>query len=107
VCCMVGAQQKPFKGGSAPMKESQWQVMAWVAAELCAFYGIAVTKETVLGHGEVQKTLGIAQNGKWDPMALPWDTSKSVAQVGDAFRDAVTSGLAVIGFLRAISILVR
>jgi N-acetyl-anhydromuramyl-L-alanine amidase AmpD len=73
------------------MKETQWRKMAQVAAELCAAYGIAVKTTTVLGHGEVETILGIAQAGKWDPMVLPWDTKKTKAQVGDEFRQLVTA----------------
>ncbi len=88
-CSMAGAQQSPFKPGSFPMKKSQWLTMAAVTAELATFYAIPVTPTTILGHGEVQKNLKIKQNGKWDPMVLPWDTSLSSAQVGNLFRAEV------------------
>jgi peptidoglycan hydrolase-like protein with peptidoglycan-binding domain len=93
-CCMVGCKEKPFKPGAQPLKETQWKVMVQVVAELCQFYKIPVTPETVLGHGEVQGTLGIKQLGKWDPMVWPWDTSKTRAQVGAALREQVTAALA-------------
>jgi hypothetical protein len=67
-CCMVGCKEKPFKPGAQPLKETQWKVMVQVVAELCQFYKIPVTPETVLGHGEVQGTLGIKQLGE-DPWA--------------------------------------
>lgn len=72
-CSMAGAVEKPFNPGSFPMKKSQWLKMAAVAAELAKFYNIAVTRKTILGHGEVQKELDIKQKGKWDPVVLPWD----------------------------------
>jgi hypothetical protein len=84
------------------MKEAQWTTMAMVVAELCSFYGIAVTNTTVLGHGEVQANLGVAQNGKWDPMKLPWDTAKSVTQVGDEFRALVTANLTFIALIQMV-----
>lgn len=85
-CCMVGCAERPFAPGRQPMKQSQWEVMVQAVAELCQFYDIPVTPETVLGHGEVQKNLRVKQRGKWDPMVWPWDTTKSSAEVGDALR---------------------
>lgn len=73
VCCMKDAREKPFDSGPYPMKREQWEVMAQAAAELCTFYKIPVTPETVLGHGEVERVLKIKQRGKWDPMVWPWD----------------------------------
>ena len=102
VCCMHGASERPFDGGDYPMKESQWKIMAAVAAELCGFYDIPVTDKTVLGHGEMQTNLGIAQRGKWDPMVLPWDSSKSISQVGDAFRKMVSDSLTFVRFLKDV-----
>lgn len=102
VCCMHGAIERPFDGGDFPMKESQWKIMAAVAAELCSFYGIPVTDKTVLGHGEVQTNLGIAQRGKWDPMVLPWDTTKSFSQAGDAFRKLVNDSLTYVNFVHDV-----
>jgi hypothetical protein len=93
VCSMAGAVESPFSPGSNPMLEVQWRTMSRVVAELCRFYQIKVTPQTVLGHGEVQVNLGIEQKGKWDPMVLPWDTSMSHTQVGDFFRSLVQNFL--------------
>lgn len=100
-CCMLGAQEgttgRPLRAGSNPMKQTQWEKLALVAADLCEHYDIPVTRETVLGHGEVQKNLGIPQRQKWDPMALPWDTNfqkpANYAAVGDMFRARVRAAL--------------
>lgn len=89
VCCMLDAREKPFNSGSFPMTKRQWETMAQVTAELCQFYDIEVTPQTVLGHGEVQDLIGPDQRGKWDPVVLPWDLSLSKRQVGDQFRDMV------------------
>lgn len=89
VCCMAGAVEAPFKPGSFPMTQAQWETMSQVVAELCDFYDIPVTQTTVLGHGEVAKNLGINQDGKWDPMVLPWETSLTKKHVGDTFRKLV------------------
>lgn len=89
VACMAGAIEQPFQGGRYPMKESQWMAMAQVAAELCIHYRIPVGLRTVLGHGEVQRILGKAQAGKWDPMVLPWASPLSKEVVGNMFRTQV------------------
>jgi hypothetical protein len=54
------------------MTKVQWDRMCAGIAQLCDFYNIKVTDETVLSHGEVQGTLGIAQDGKWDYTRLAW-----------------------------------
>lgn len=94
MCCMVGAEEKPFRAGIAPMKAVQWDAMVAVVAQLCKVYGIAVTPQTVLGHGEVQETLGIKQNGKWDPMKLPFAATLTPKQVGTKLRSEVQAALA-------------
>lgn len=86
VCCMAGAQASPFQPGSFPMTRTQWEAMAKVVAQLCQFYQIPVTPQTVLGHGEVEVYLGIPQQGKWDPMVLPWAPEMSRTQVGHHLR---------------------
>lgn len=94
LCAMVGCNEQPFRAGGEPVKKSQWDAMVQVVAELCKFYQIPVTPTTVLGHGEVQKNLGIQQLGKWDPMVWPWDPSVTYADVGKALRTQVSTALA-------------
>jgi hypothetical protein len=89
VCCMGGAKESPFRAGNCPMTQKQWDVMAQVVAELCDFYRIDVTERGVLGHGEVERVYRIPQDGKWDPMVLPWNASLSKTQVGKEFRELV------------------
>jgi N-acetyl-anhydromuramyl-L-alanine amidase AmpD len=93
VCCMFQAQERPFRPGRFPMTESQFLRMAAVVAELCARYGIPVTEQTVLGHGEVQATLGILQEAKWDPLVLPWNPGLNKRDAGAYFRDLVRSAM--------------
>ncbi|MDX1656060.1 MAG: N-acetylmuramoyl-L-alanine amidase [Candidatus Competibacteraceae bacterium] len=93
VCCMAGARQSPFDPGRFPMTEKQWRTMAAVATELCRAYRIEVKPTAVLGHGEVERQLGIRQRGKWDPMVLPWDPQRDAREVGDRFRDLVSAYL--------------
>ena len=89
VCCMKYAREQPFSAGPFPMTIAQWQVLAEVVGELCRRYEIAVTPSTVLGHGEVEATLGIDQHEKWDPLVLPWLPSQPRQQVMNEFRAAV------------------
>ena len=93
MCCMAGAKERPFSPGQFPLLEEQWTTMAKVVAELCQAYRIPVTPQTVLGHGEVQTNLGKPQNGKWDPMILPWDPNLGRTQVGMFLRSMVQNFL--------------
>lgn len=87
VCAMSGATLS--RPGPYPMKKLQWEIMIAVTSELCSFYNIPVADRTVLGHGEVFTKLGIYQQGRRDPLILPWDKEKSFSQVGDLFRERV------------------
>ncbi len=91
VCCMRNATESPFNAGPSPMTKVQWDVMISAMADLCRSYSIEVTPQTVLGHGEVEKNLGPKhkQTGKWDPLRLPWDPSKSIEEVGNLMRASV------------------
>jgi len=74
VACMAGAIENPFYAGAYPMSRAQWDGMIRGIAQLCDFYGIVVTPETVLSHAEVETVLNIDQNGKWDFTRLAWNT---------------------------------
>ena len=93
VCCMRDAEQKPFNPGPSPMTKVQWEVMAAVAADLCRAYNIPVTPQTVLGHGEVERILGVKQEDKWDPLKQPWNPAANMDAVGDEFRAQVKAML--------------
>lgn len=88
LCCMAGAVEGPtFRSGNFPMTRAQWDALPKVLADLCRRYDIAVTPKTVLSHAEVEKTLGIKQNGKWDISRLSFDLSiKGAKACGDIFR---------------------
>lgn len=91
LCCMAGAIERPFKTGTAPMTRAQWDALA-VLADLCRRYSIPVTPRTVLSHAEVQGTLGIKQNGKWDISRLAFDPSVVGSKAcGDQFRSSTSS----------------
>ncbi|WP_209428331.1 N-acetylmuramoyl-L-alanine amidase [Pararhodobacter sp. SW119] len=94
LCCMFGAQERPFDAGAEPLTEAQWQSMIETVAILCKRYGIPVTPETVLTHAEVQPNLSIAQRNKWDITVLPFDRGTLGAQaVGDKMRREVAAAL--------------
>lgn len=97
ICGAGGSNEVPFRPGKFPIKEAQWQVAAEVTAQLCKRYGIPVTDKTVLSHAEVQRNLGIRQNGKWDISRLTFGKNLVTAkQTGDDFRARVTAALKVI-----------
>jgi len=94
VCCMAGATEAPFSTGKYPLTEAQWDTLSTVVAELCGYYYISVTRETVLSHSEVQPTLGVSQSGKIDINWVPGMTSMgSPVEVGDRFREEVQAKL--------------
>jgi hypothetical protein len=85
-CCMAGAIENPFSPGKYPLQEEQWDILASIAADLCKEYSIPIGETTVLQHGEVEVSLGIAQSGKWDICRLPWEPDWNAIKVGDDFR---------------------
>jgi hypothetical protein len=90
LCCMAGAVESPFNAGKFPMKKEQMDKLIECVAQLCRFYGIPVTRQTVLSHAEVQPTLGITQAGKWDYTRLPFEpTIIGALAVGDFIRSRV------------------
>ena len=68
---MAGAVERPFNHGKYPITQKQVDALVKLSRELGAKYGIPVTPETMLSHAEVQGTLGIKQNNKWDIAWLP------------------------------------
>lgn len=97
LCCMGGAIESPFKAGRWPMKRAQWDTLAFVLADLCERYKIAIGPKTVLSHAEVQGNLGIHQRGKWDISRLAFDPSVVGAKAcGDLMRRATLDAMAGI-----------
>lgn len=90
MAAMSGAEERPFKSGRFPITEKQLDSFCGMVAEYANTYGIDVRRDTVLTHAEVQPTLGVRQNGKWDICWLP-DMSKpgDPVEVGDRLRDMV------------------
>lgn len=89
------AQESPFIPGPDPITEAQWSLMVRHLAQLCDFYEVAVSKETVMTHAEVQRNLGPKhkQNGKWDISILPWQKDLTLfntpTKVGNLMRAEV------------------
>lgn len=89
LCGMAGAQEHPFDRGNHPLTPAQWAKLPLVLADLCRRYAINPGRATVLSHAEVQKTLGIKQNGKWDVKWRPGLVGLGDQFViGDEFRAA-------------------
>jgi N-acetyl-anhydromuramyl-L-alanine amidase AmpD len=104
LCGMLAAREFPFDAGLQPINRTQWVAAAEAVASLCARYRIAVTRETVLSHAEVQGTLGIRQRQKWDITRLPWDSSTVGALAcGDAFRALVSRAIDAAGWLPTLT----
>ncbi len=76
---MAAAKERPFDAGKHPITQKQVEALVSLSHRLGKQYGIPVTPETMLSHAEVQTTLGIKQNRKWDIMWLP-----GMAVPGDA-----------------------
>lgn len=93
VCGMLDARERPFHPGPAPINARQLDILCALTARICARYGIEPGPATVLGHGEVQATLKVAQRQKWDPLVLPWNPGLSRAEVGDLMRAKVALAL--------------
>lgn len=94
LAAMLGAQERPFKAGPCPILPAQVSALAAFTAKLARQYGIPVTRETVLSHAEVQPTLGVQQNGKWDITWLPgMDQPADPVTTGDFLRGLVKAQL--------------
>jgi N-acetyl-anhydromuramyl-L-alanine amidase AmpD len=91
---MRGAVERPFNAGPEPITEVQLRAFVKWVAEVAKRYSIPVTRTTILTHAEVQPTLGIAQNGKWDIRWLPgMDKPLGAVLVGDRIRGMIQAEL--------------
>lgn len=92
LACMAGAVESPFNPGKYPMKRLQIESLIDGTRQLCTAYGIPVGRKTTLSHAEVQTTLGVAQQQKWDYTRLPFDDSlRGALNIGDWIRDMVST----------------
>lgn len=91
-----GAKERPFDHCPNPINETQVTAMADLSAALCQIHDIPVSRVTTLSHGEIQPTLGIAQNGKWDVAWLPGMSGPGdPVEVGDRIRLRVAQAMGV------------
>lgn len=94
ICGMNGAVEQPFNAGKAPISAPQFSKLIAAVACLATRYSIPVTDKTILTHAEVQKNLGIKQNGKWDITRLPFDATVVGAKAcGDKIRSMVKAAM--------------
>ena len=94
VAAMHGAKESPFNAGKYPITEKQVDALVNWVARLCDDYGIAVTPETVLTHGEVAGNLGVGQRGKWDVNWLPGMTQAGhPSATGDLLRVKIKAAM--------------
>lgn len=69
--CMYGAKESPLNVGNHPVTFDHINDMLLMTARYCKEYGIIPSPYTTLTHAEVQDTLNIRQNAKWDITWLP------------------------------------
>lgn len=94
MCGMRGAVERPFNPGPSPLLQDQVSAMVYLVADLAQEYDIDITRETVLTHAEVQRTLGIKQRSKWDVMWLPgMDAPGDPIEVGDELRARIRAAM--------------
>lgn len=90
MCAMANAKEKPFETGKWPITEVQLRSFVKLVAKLSKEYGIEVNGRNVLTHAEVQPTLSVRQNGKWDISWLPnMDTPADPVLVGNDLRGMI------------------
>jgi hypothetical protein len=88
VAAMRGAKDYPFSWGDSPLNWEMIDAMLCRTAQHCRDFDIPVSRYSTLSHAEIQPTLGITQNGKWDFSVLPeMDKVSSAIVVGDILRE--------------------
>lgn len=98
LCAMLGGQwSNPFACETFP-KVKQVDAFIEEAARLCRTWDIPVTRRTVLTHAEIQITLGIRQNAKWDFDYDPYGVldSRDPLVIGDMLREKIIAILDVL-----------
>lgn len=93
VAAMAGAVERPFNAGKFPITPAQVTALVKLVRDLAGKYGIPITRETVLSHAEVERTLKIKQRGKIDITWLPGMLQPGdPIQVGDHIRGLIKAG---------------
>lgn len=99
VCGMANANWKePFKSNRF-IRPVQMESLARLSAELGRIWSIPIDRRHMLSHAEVEPTLSVAQNGKWDFDYDPWgeDLSRDPIFIGDKIRAEVTMAMRADG----------
>jgi hypothetical protein len=90
VDAMAEAKESPFTAGKYPITQAQIDSLIDLSARLGKQYAIPVTRFTMLSHAEIEPTLGIKQNQKWDIMWLPgMRVVGNPIEIGDRLRAKV------------------
>jgi len=89
VSAMHGAVGWPtLNWGNFPLTWAGIDAMLQRSAEYCKEFDIPISRWSTLSHAEVERTLGIEQENKWDFMVLPGMPKVGDAiEVGDILRD--------------------
>lgn len=87
---MMDATDYPLNFGPAPITRVQFEAHCKLVAEVHTEYRIPITRETCLTHAEVEPTLGVKQNQKWDITILQFEpTIRGAIPIGDYMRERV------------------
>lgn len=85
------------KPRACPAFPTSAQLDAFIAdvASLARQHGIAVSRQTILSHGEVEITLGVVQAGKWDFDYDPFGVldTRDPIKIGDMLREKVADAM--------------
>lgn len=93
---MKDATEYPLDYGPAPINRVQFEAHCKELAATHMAYGIPVTNRTCITHAEVEPTLGVKQNNKWDLTVLPFEPSiRGAIPVGDYMRSRVRAYMGI------------
>jgi len=91
---MAGAQEIPFRRGSAPITPRQLDEFCRWAAEYSVKYWIPVNRYGMPTHAEIQPVFGVRQKFKWDITWIPgMDKPGDPIAVGDRVREMIAEHL--------------
>jgi hypothetical protein len=95
LACMGGADWADPKDTRWFPTQVQVESALQLVAELCSKYNIAVSRQHVLTHAEVQTTLGVRQKNKWDFDYDPFGKigSRDPLVIGDMLRSKIKGGV--------------
>lgn len=99
VAAMAGAQWRdPFGSTRHPVRPVQIDALIVESARLCLRHGIAPHRRTTLSHAEVETTLGVRQEEKWDfdypPRGGPGP--RDPLAIGDELRAELARAIAAL-----------